>query len=102
MKLHNPFSEDTRNIYLYQYACMDCGRSDQGLELHHIRSRISNSPLNSYLICMVCHSKIGHTQEEEARYLQQTLRWLLSQQYELTQKDVDFYSENKKLYLLEL
>lgn len=100
MKLANPFSEDTRNLYLYEYACFDCGRSDRGLSLHHIRSRISDSPLNSYLICNDCHIVCGHTQEEESKYLKQTIKWLLSQQYELTKKDIEFYTANQHLYNL--
>lgn len=101
MKLRNNFSEDTRNLYLYVYGCQNCSRSDLGLEIHHIRSRISNSPLNSICLCLPCHQVIGHTQEEESKYLQQTLRWLLKQQYELTSKDIAFYQQNKALYGIE-
>lgn len=100
MHLQNPFSQDTRNLFLYEYSCWTCGRSDKGLELHHIKSRISNSPLNAYLICTECHSHANHSQEEESKYLQTTLRFLLREQYELTPKDIDFYQQNKHLYNL--
>ncbi len=98
MKLQNSFSEDTRNLFLYEYSCWLTGRSDKGLELHHIRGRISNSPLNAYLISSEAHAHIGHTQEEESKFLKQTLRWLLKQQYELTKKDIEFYNQNILLY----
>lgn len=98
MKLAHPFSQDTRNLFLYEYSCFNCGRSDRGLELHHIKGRISNSPLNAYLICTYCHSHANHSQEEESKYLQTTIRWLLKQGYELTKNDIEFYKTNEKLY----
>lgn len=101
MNLRNAFSQDTRNLFLYEHSCWLTGRSDKGLELHHIRGRVSNSPLNAYLINPEAHSHLGHTQEEEAKFLQHTLRWLLRQGYELTKKDIEFYNTNKHLYLLD-
>lgn len=98
MKLAHPFSQDTRNFFLYEYSCWTCGRSDRGLELHHIKGRESNSPLNAYLICSYCHSHALHSQEEESKYLQTTMKWLLRQGYELTKKDIEFYKTNEKLY----
>lgn len=98
MKLANPFSQDTRNLFLYEYSCWNCGRSDRGLEVHHIIGRKSNSPLNAYLICSYCHSHANHSQEEESKYLQTTMKWLLRQQYELTKKDIKFYNDNRILY----
>lgn len=77
---------------------MDCGRSNQGLELHHIRGRVSSSPLNSFLICKECHAVCGHSIREESKYLQKTMRWLLRQSYTLTVKDISFYTENRMLY----
>lgn len=68
MKLRNPFSEETRLIFLYVYYCFDCGRSDQGLELHHITGRNDNSKENAFPICRVCHAKVKHTAEEHERY----------------------------------
>jgi hypothetical protein len=100
MKLQNAFSQDTRNLFLYEYSCFNCSRSDRGLEGHHIVGRSSNSPLNFYLICTYCHSHANHSQEEESKYLQTTLRFLLREQYELTKKDIDFYQQHKHLYSL--
>lgn len=98
MILKNNFSLKTRFLYLYEYGCFDCLRSDKGLELHHIKGRISSSPLNSFLICKECHAHCGHSQKEEAKYLQTTLRWLLRKQYTLTRDDLDFYLLHKVLY----
>lgn len=98
MKLAYPFSQDTRNLFLYEYSCWLCGRSDRGLELHHVLGRVSSSPLNAFCICMECHSHMGHSKEEESKCLQITMRWLLRQGYELTKKDIVFYKTNEKLY----
>ena len=102
MKLRNAFSQDTRNLFLYEYSCWVTGRSDCGLELHHIVGRSSNSPLNAFLISTEAHSHIGHSFKEEAKFLQHTLRWLLRQGYELTKKDIEFYNQHKKLYDMKI
>lgn len=100
MKLENPFSQETRNIFLYVFACMDCGRSDRGLELHHINGRTSSSPLNAIVLCLVCHGKCGHSFEEESKYLQITIRFLLKEHYSINENDVEFYTVNKKKYFV--
>ena len=98
MKLNNPFSEDTRNLFLYQYFCQNCGRSNRGLELHHITGRNSNSPLNAIVLCLDCHKVCGHSFEEESKYLKIAIRFLLKEQYELTKKDLIFYKTNEIKY----
>lgn len=98
MKLAFPFSEDTRNRFLYDYACENCHRSDRGLELHHICGRTSNSCLNAILLCLDCHKVCGHSQEEEAKYLQMAIRRELRRGYQLTEDDVEFYRQHKHLY----
>jgi len=102
MHLQNPFSQDTRNLFLYEYSCWLCARSDRGLEIHHSLGRCSNSPLNAFLICTYCHSHMGHSQKEEANCLQTTMRWLLRQGYELTKKDIEFYTTHKNLYDIKI
>jgi hypothetical protein len=77
---------------------MDCQRSDRGLEIHHCRGRISNSPLNAIVLCLDCHSKCGHSFEEESKYLKIAIRYLLSINYELTVEDIEFYKTNVLLY----
>ena len=72
MKLRNPFSQETRLLFLYIYACFDCGRSDRGLELHHITGRNSSAKENAIVLCIECHSRVGHTKKEEKRYKELT------------------------------
>ena len=79
MKLRNPFPEEVRLLFLYVYACFDCGRSDRGLELHHITGRNDNSKENAFPICKVCHEKVKHNNEEHKKYKQITKEWLESQ-----------------------
>ena len=102
MKLQNPFSQDTRNIFLYIFYCFDCGRSDRGLEVHHIIGRSSNSPLNAIPLCLDCHRVCGHSFEEESTYLKTTLRFLLQEEYVLIKYDIDFYQEHRQKYLHDL
>lgn len=61
-----------------------------GLELHHIFGRISSSALNSALLCGYCHKHVGHTQEEQHKYLRITILFLSKEGYKLKQEDEDF------------
>ena len=96
MKLENPFTENTRNLFLYEYSCFNCGRSDRGLELHHILGRQSANPLNAIPLCLVCHSKAGHSFEEESKYLQLTLKFLVKNEFEFKPEHIEFYIEHKR------
>jgi hypothetical protein len=87
MKLSNPFSEETRLLFLYETACWDCGRCNNGLELHHNYGRISGSPLNAVLLCHTCHERIQKTQEQRHEHLRKSIRFLQVQGYTLTKKD---------------
>ena len=102
MKLRNPFSTDTRWLFHdKQYECWECGGNGQqsgGTELNHTTGRDSNSPLNGSVLCKKCHAKVGHTDQEQAKYLQKTLRYLMKIDYTLTEKDTAFYNKYKRLY----
>jgi len=98
MKLRNNFPEEVRLVYLYTYACEDCGRSDKGLEIHHILGRCSSCFLNSIVLCKDCHSRCGHSFKEEQIYLNYRIRTLYN--YSLKEEDVKFYLENKRYYTL--
>ena len=98
MKLNNPFSQDTKLLYLYCYACFDCGRSDRGLEIHHIVGRSSKSPLNAFPICKHCHNKCNHNDKEEGKYLKIALKFLLRESYKLTEEDIEFYNKHYGKY----
>lgn len=104
MFLNNPFSLDTRLLYLGVWYCWICGGNGQnkgGLELHHIVGRSSNSPLNSALLCHECHSHMGHSQEEERALFLKTLRFLRSIKYQLTSQDMYFMEDNKQRLISE-
>ena len=96
MDLQNPFSIETRCIFMYTWECWLCGENGQrsgGLELHHIFSRISASPLNAAILCKLCHSHIGHTIEEEQTLLRKTINFLVKEHYKLTEKDEQFLTD---------
>ena len=94
MQLKNPFTNETRNLYLYCYSCFNCGRSDLGLELHHVIGRSSSSPFNAFPICLACHGRACHSQEEEQKYFAINLRFLHSIGYKPTEEDLQFLREN--------
>lgn len=102
MKLSNPFSTETRWLFFdRRYTCSNCGGNGQdcgGTELHHILGRCSSSPLNACVLCKGCHSEEIHTDEQKAKFLQQTLRYLLKIDYQFTEYDLQFYRDNEKLY----
>lgn len=79
MKLRNPFPPEVRNLFLYTYHCFNCGRSDKGLELHHITGRDDNSKENAIPLCLECHSHANHSKEEETKYKRIIKQWLESQ-----------------------
>lgn len=90
MKLKNNFSQKTRNLYLYSRNCWVCGRSDKGLEIHHVFGRVSKSPFNAAVVCLECHSHMGHSQEERRMLLRRAVRFLAREKYEFTKEDTDF------------
>jgi hypothetical protein len=98
VKLKNEFSINTRHIFLYVTACFNCGKSSEGLELHHILGRISNSPLNACPLCKFCHESTARNYEKKKEYLVTTIKFLLANGYEFTEKDILFFNENKLLY----
>lgn len=96
MKLDHPFSNETRHLYLGVWRCWECGSNGQtrgGLELHHIFGRVSSSALNSAPLCKVCHNKIGHSREEQQKYLRLTIEYLVSIHYKLKPEDDAFLVE---------
>lgn len=98
MQLNNPFSRETKIIYLYRVDCDICG-SNQSLELHHITGRDSDSPLNASVLCHNCHETMGHNKEEEKKLFTINLRFLFREHYELIPDDI-IYLQNH-LYLWE-
>jgi len=90
MQLRNPFSLNTRNLFLYVYSCFLCRRSDRGLELHHIVGRDSNSAFNACPLCTVCHAIMKHTQEEERELFFIVFKFLFTEKYKPDENDYSF------------
>jgi hypothetical protein len=97
MKLDNPFPDSVRNLYLYVFACLECLRSDLGLELHHIKGRISPSPFNAAAICPDCHVHIEHNLETHRRLFKKNAKFLYEQGYSPTIEDLQFIQDNPEL-----
>lgn len=99
MNLRNPFTLETRKLYIGIWYCWECGgngTNNGGLELHHIMGRISSSAFNSALLCHGCHSKMCHSQEEEQRLFRKTLIFLFDMKYVLNDNDISFIMQNEK------
>lgn len=92
MNLKNPFSQKTRHLYLYEYGCWICGRSDKGLELHHIFGRVSSSPYNGALLCIECHGHMGHDDIEQDTLLKLACEFLARMNYVADLRDKRFLS----------
>jgi hypothetical protein len=89
MKLENPFPQRVRLLYLYVYACFGCGRSDRGLELHHIFGREYACAFNACPLCKDCHVRVAHNREEHSRYFFRNALFLLGEKYVPQEDDLD-------------
>jgi hypothetical protein len=100
MKLQNPFSTKTRELFRdAQYSCWICGSNGGGMtELNHIIGRESNNPLNASVLCRECHSHVGHSKEEHVQLLKKTMAYLVNQGYKLSEKDYGFIRKNILLF----
>lgn len=102
MNLRNPFTTETRLLFLGVWVCWQCGGNGTqagGLELHHIMGRISASPFNAAILCHNCHEKVLHTQEVESVLFLKTLVFLKSIKYRMTSEDMYFLEDNKNRLL---
>ena len=100
MQLQNPFTLNTRLLYLDCWTCWICGSNGQsngGLEIHHITGRDSNSPFNSSCLCGSCHRHMGHSQEEEQKLFLKTLEYLYNLEYEPMDSDFAFITAHAYL-----
>jgi hypothetical protein len=90
MKLANPFPPSVREMYRYETECHLCGRSDAGLELHHITGRGSSSIFNACLLCTKCHQGMKHNESEEQFLLGIAWAFALGMRWTLTEDDREF------------
>lgn len=95
MKLKNPFTIETRELFRDVHNCWQCHSNGQesnntGLELHHIYGRISASAFNASPLCGNCHRQVTHTSKERVYLVVKTINFLRKKGYSIQQEDVDF------------
>ncbi len=93
VNLKNPFSNETRTLFLYVHACLLCGSNGNGrggLEINHTFGRVSDSPYNASVLCHECHSHVGHTDEEHAKLFLLNSVFLASVRYNADDNDRTF------------
>ncbi len=84
-------------MFAFCYGCFNCGCN--GLELHHILGTCSDSALNCAPLCRKCHQDEDAGGEElKKKLLQATIRYLVSEKYELSRNDILFYKKYKRYY----
>jgi len=100
----NDFSQNTKHLFDYNYACWETGRNDVS-DYHHIcgrgnkRQEIENSPLNCAPLNRKSHDKADiHSHEKQCKYLNKTVNFLVSQGYELVEVDFKFLEKYKDEY----
>jgi hypothetical protein len=96
--MKNNFTNETRGEFIFETTCWRCNRPNP--ELHHILGRESNSPLNAYPLCRVCHDKhIEMMGDQNIRnFLKETLLFLIKGGYKFTQEDYKFMEDNRRYY----
>lgn len=96
--MKNNFTEETRAEFIFETTCWKCDRPNP--ELHHILGRCSNSILNAYPLCRTCHSHHIEmiSEDNKKKFLNETIRFLVKNNYKFKQKDIDFYLIHKKYY----
>ena len=100
MKLRNPFSQTTRELFRdTQYYCFRCGGNGGGMtELNHTSGRDSNNPINASVLCKACHSQVGHNEDEEVALYKATLIWLAKIGYVFTKEDQKYIENNPRVH----
>lgn len=106
MHLYWPFSQETRNQFLYHQYCFKCksnGWNRGGLELHHITGRgkfekFKDSIFNACVLCKYCHDSILHTPETHYYLTTLTFHFLKDIRYEIKQYDKDYLIENQNYF----
>ena len=100
VKLKNAFSEETRELFAFNYKCFWCGQNHYNC-LHHILGRISNSPLNACPLgnfeCHIGNGKLA-TFDAKRKLLKKTEEYLNDQEYVLTKEDKEFKKKYNKYY----
>jgi hypothetical protein len=76
--------------------------SNKNCSIHHICSTDSDSIITSIMLCEPHHLEADCHNRSDKKYqsklLRATLTYILTTDYNLTQKDLEFYISNKALY----
>jgi hypothetical protein len=101
LRKNKSFSDDTRNLFCYNYECFVCGKNNWDA-LHHInggRFEEADSPLNACPINNYpCHIGQVFNEEITVSFLSKTLRYLYLNHYEFTEKDLKYICRFQNLY----
>lgn len=100
MKLRNPFSKATRELFVGKIRCIWCKLPGWDV-LHHIMGRVSDSPCNASPIHnLKCHIGNGSLDsfENRSKFLKDTRDFLDSIGYDYTEKDRDFMDKYENYY----
>lgn len=100
MILQNAFAPWQRELFRDCWECWECGSNGSfcgGLELHHITGRDSNATINASVLCKRCHSNVGHTHNEEAKYTATTIEYLYNRSYKINEKDIQHLQDHDYL-----
>jgi len=106
-KLKNSFSEETRELFIWNEECWWCSKNHADC-MHHIMGRtdaksvkLNDSPLNCAPINnFECHIGNGRlaTFDIKSKMLKKTLKYLLRKGYVLTKKDKAFKIKYSRFY----
>ena len=98
--MKNNFSEETRELFIWNKECFWCGMNHWNC-LHHIMGRVSDSPLNAApLNNFDCHIGNGKLSlfENRSKFLEKTLCYLERSGYTQTKKDKAFKKKYARYY----
>lgn len=106
MKTYHAFSNEVRVLFMYNYSCFECGRSDRGITLHHNKSqwktnKYTESAFNCVPLCLICHEKVKQDKTETERYCLLSMKYLQREGYIPKQIDIDYLEEYKLLDLIK-
>lgn len=100
-RMQNEFTNETRELFRWNYECFICGKNNQDA-LHHILGRENNSPLN---VCPIhnfsCHLENSgqlNTDKIKGKLLRKVRQFLVDNNYQLTEDDLRFIEKYDRLY----
>ena len=97
------FSQNTRNLFVYNYECFRCGKNRWDVA-HHIcdgNFEEADSPLNFGCLCNYpCHIGWSFDDKLTSKFLYKALKYLYFNKYKFTKKDISFIQRFYDIYLL--